>query len=86
MNELWELIQMKARIIERIGQCIGFLPDMEEEPQSVVLRRMLAAERDHLAALKYLYDVSAKEKAETAMTDFARDAVKDYKEKTKLIK
>jgi rubrerythrin len=85
---LWSLIQDEAEAITRYYRFLesDFAKTAEAEPFVSVVLRIVSEERDHLDALKYLYDTTAKTKAATDVTEAAKQAMADYREQNKLIK
>lgn len=88
MNELWGLIQAKAEAIAGYYKFLesDYAKTAEAEPLVATVHRIIGEDRDHLCALKYLYDTVTKDKAATTMIDFALAEYKAYQEKNKLIK
>lgn len=88
MWNIWRLIQLEA---EGIAGYLDFLESdfamrEEAEPLTTTIRRIVDNKRDHLEALNHLYNSMTKNKPVASMTEFARQALVDYRERSKLIK
>ena len=85
---LWKLIEDEADAISKYAAFLDsdFARSVEAEPIAATIRAIISDERDHLNALKYLHDAMTKEKAVTDMSDFARAALTEYRDRNKLIK
>lgn len=87
-SKIWRLIQDEG---EAIAQYYAFLEEdfaqaAEAEPFVEVIRQIISEERDHLAALQYLYQAITKNKPQTDTTEAAHAIFADFRERNKLIK
>ena len=87
-SKIWELIQDES---EAIAQYYAFLEKdfaqtAEAEPFIEIIRQIISEERDHLAALEYLYAATTKNKPETEIANAAHDILANFRERNKLVK
>jgi|GEM_PF-5996853 len=85
---LWKLIEDETEAISAYYLFLEspFAQTVEAAPIVETVRAIIADERDHLNALKYLCDALTREKPATDMTEAAHAALSDYRERGKLIK
>lgn len=87
---LWELVRAVSKVI-------GICGEMERMPMSAdatpedratadTMHKILAAERDHLKALEYLYAQMTKEKPASEITEYAKTTLAEFRDQAKLIK
>lgn len=92
MDRLWRLIENKAQAIAVYSEYLdGFVAcdstgKPEEDPVAATIQHIIGDERDHLKALLNLHDSMTKNKAATGTTEFVRQALADFRERSKLIK
>ncbi len=88
-GKIWALIQDEAQAIS------GYLDALEElreseKPEAMYFRMLIesliADERDHLEALKYLYDHFGRSKPATDSTEKAKEYYTEYQDTKKIIK
>lgn len=84
---LWELIKSISHTIGKLSEWpYGMGDTPEAKALDSLLQKILAAQRDHLRALEYLYAQSVREKPDTEMTDYAKETLSHFRDEKKLIK
>ena len=87
-SKIWELIQDESAAIQQYYSLLesDFAQTVEAEPFIEVIKQIISDERDHLAALQYLYQAITKNKPQTDTTEAAHAIFADFRERNKLIK
>lgn len=89
-NLLWELIQQTAKSIGMCAELVHMPPPGDASPEakalSAALEKVLAAQRDHLQTMEYLYAQLTREKPATEVLEYAKTALSDFREQAKIIK
>jgi rubrerythrin len=82
-EQLWSLIMDEAEAIKGYYDVLSKAADADMEPIRETINLIIADERDHLEALKFLYSTITKNKIVTDALDYAKEAQKEYKNRNR---
>lgn len=88
MDKLWALIQDEAEAIKGYLDWLegDFAQSNEAQPFVMLVRQIIADERDHMDALTFLYNSKCKEKPATESVETAKKALAEWKDAQRVVR